>query len=49
MQRLHHRVPLIKHIVFVILLLLILVLIVLFLPRGLWDPRRFRRWLGGAR
>jgi branched-chain amino acid transport system permease protein len=24
----------------------ILVLIVLFLPRGIWDPARFRRWLG---
>lgn len=27
---------------------LILVLIVLFLPRGLWDPARFRRWLRRA-
>jgi branched-chain amino acid transport system permease protein len=27
---------------------LILVVIVLFLPRGLWDPVRFRRWLGRA-
>jgi branched-chain amino acid transport system permease protein len=28
----------------------ILVLIVLFLPNGLWDPQRFRRWFGrGAR
>ena len=27
---------------------LILVVIVLFLPRGLWDPARFRRWLGRA-
>lgn len=25
----------------------ILVLIVLFLPKGIWDPARFRRWLGG--
>ncbi len=25
---------------------LILVVIVLFLPRGLWDPMRFRRWFG---
>jgi branched-chain amino acid transport system permease protein len=25
---------------------LILVVIVLFLPKGLWDPARFRRWLG---
>jgi len=25
---------------------LILVVIVLFLPRGLWDPARMRRWLG---
>ena len=23
---------------------LILVLIVLFLPKGLWDPQRFRQW-----
>ena len=29
----------------------ILVLIVLFLPKGIWDPSRFRRWFGkkGAR
>lgn len=27
---------------------LILVVIVLFLPRGIWDPARFRRWLGRA-
>jgi branched-chain amino acid transport system permease protein len=26
----------------------ILVVIVLFLPRGIWDPARFRRWFGGA-
>ena len=25
---------------------LILVAIVLFLPRGIWDPARFRRWIG---
>ncbi len=25
---------------------LILVLIVLFLPKGIWDPQRFRGWLG---
>ncbi len=25
---------------------LILVLIVLFLPKGIWDPRRFRSWFG---
>ncbi|MBS0446264.1 MAG: branched-chain amino acid ABC transporter permease [Proteobacteria bacterium] len=27
---------------------LILVLIVLFLPKGLWDPQRFRSWFGRA-
>jgi branched-chain amino acid transport system permease protein len=27
---------------------LILVVIVLFLPRGLWDPARFLRWMGRA-
>jgi branched-chain amino acid transport system permease protein len=27
---------------------LILVVIVLFLPRGIWDPARFRRWTGRA-
>jgi branched-chain amino acid transport system permease protein len=26
----------------------ILVLIVLFLPKGLWDPQRFRQWFGRA-
>ena len=25
---------------------LILVLIVLFLPQGIWDPARFKRWMG---
>ncbi|MFT0891595.1 branched-chain amino acid ABC transporter permease [Pseudochelatococcus sp. G4_1912] len=28
---------------------LILVLVVLFLPNGLWDPTRFRRWFGKGR
>jgi branched-chain amino acid transport system permease protein len=27
----------------------ILVLVVLFLPTGLWDPRRVRGWFGGGR
>lgn len=27
----------------------VLVLVVLFLPKGLWDPRRFRRWFGKAK
>jgi branched-chain amino acid transport system permease protein len=28
---------------------LILILIVLFLPKGIWDPSRMRRWFGRAR
>ena len=28
---------------------LILVVIVLFLPKGLWDPARLRRWVGLGR
>jgi len=27
----------------------ILVLIVLFLPKGLWDPKRIRQWFGSRR
>lgn len=27
---------------------LILVVIVLFLPKGIWDPARFKRWFGGG-
>jgi branched-chain amino acid transport system permease protein len=27
----------------------VLVLVVLFLPKGLWDPRRFRKWFGAAK
>ncbi|MBK1680095.1 branched-chain amino acid ABC transporter permease [Rhodocyclus tenuis] len=27
----------------------VLVLVVLFLPKGLWDPRRFRKWFGNAK